>query len=86
MFETHHAISVGIVRYLVIIPNWDPRELLVALDQIQIGAVSSQTLAIIVQSEDLAVGQRDTPEAIPPAIVSVFVLVNVISKVHNVVD
>lgn len=84
--ESHHAVSVCVVCHLVIIPYRYPGELLVALKQIQIGAVSSQTLAVIVQSEDFAVGQRDAPKAVPPAIVSVLVLVYVVAKVHHIVD
>jgi len=84
--ESHHAVSVCIVCYLVVIPYWYPGELLVALKQIQIGTVSSQTLAVIVQSEDFAVWQRDASKAVSPAIVSVLVLVYVVAKVHHIVD
>jgi hypothetical protein len=70
----------------MVIPHWNPRELLVALDEVKIGTVGSQTLAVVVQSEDLAVRQRDTSDTVAPAIVAIFVFVDVVSKMNNIVN
>lgn len=52
---TDHAVTVCVVCYFVIIPHWDPRKLLVALYEVQVGTIGGQALAVVVQSEDLAV-------------------------------
>jgi len=52
---TDHAIAVCVVCYFVIIPHWNPRKLLVTLYEVQVGTVCGQALAVVVQSEDLAV-------------------------------
>jgi hypothetical protein len=75
----YHAITVRVVCYFMIIPHWNPRELLVTFYEVQICAVGGQTLTVIVQGENLPIRQRDTPEAIPPAVVAVLVFVNIVS-------
>ena len=80
------SIAVGIVGNLVIIPDRDPRELLVTCDEVEIGAVGSNSLAVVVECCNFLVGKRDTANCLSPTVVAVLVLVNVVTEVDNVVN
>ena len=75
-----------VVGNLVIVPNRDPRELLVASYKIQVSAISREPPSVIIESEDLVVWLRDTTNTVAPTIVAVLVLVDVISEMHDIVD
>lgn len=51
--EARRAITVSIVRDLMIIPDRNPGKFLVREKQIKIGTVSSESASVIVKSEDL---------------------------------
>jgi hypothetical protein len=70
----------------MIVPNRDPRELLVASNEIQVGTVSREPPAVVVESEDLVIGLGDTADAVSPAVISVLILIDVIAKMNNVVN
>jgi hypothetical protein len=52
--------------HTVVIPDRNPREVLVAGTQIQIGLVGGMALAVVVKSEGVAVRQRNTSNAVTP--------------------
>lgn len=79
------ARTCSIISNLVIVPNRDPRELLVAGNKIQVGAVGCKSLAVVVQSVDVTIRLWDTANAVTPAIFAVLVLVNVVSEVDDIV-
>lgn len=70
----------------MIIPHRNPRELLMAGEEIQICAVSGQSLAVIVKSDNLSVGKRDTTNALAPTVVSVLVLINIVTEMYYIVN
>jgi hypothetical protein len=69
----------------MVIPHWNPWELLVAGHKIQISAVCCNSLTVVVKSQDLPVRQRNASHTVAPAIVSVLVLVDVVSEVNDIV-
>jgi len=60
IIELGRSVAVGIVSYLVVIPDGDPGELLVASDKIEVGPVSGNALPVVVEGEDLLIRLRDT--------------------------
>jgi hypothetical protein len=58
--EFRHAVAVSVISNLVIVPNRNPRKLLVAGEQVKIGSVCSEPPSVVVKSEDLVVWLRDT--------------------------
>lgn len=70
----------------VVVPDRNPCKLLMAEQQVQIGAVSGIPLAVIVEREDVSVRQRHAANALAPAIFAVLVLVDVVAQVNDVVD
>jgi hypothetical protein len=74
-----------VVRYLMVVPNGDPRELLVASNEVQVGAVCREPPTVVVESVDLVVGLRDTTDAVAPTVISVLVFVDVVAKMNNVI-
>jgi hypothetical protein len=57
----------------------------VAGHKVQIGAVCCNSLAVVIECQDLPVGQRNASRTVAPAIISVLVLVDVVSEVNDVV-
>lgn len=57
-----------------------------AEQQIEVGPVGRNTLPIVVQSVYLPVGQRHSSDGLALAIVAVFVLVDVVTQVDDIVD
>jgi hypothetical protein len=80
------TISVGVIRNLMVIPDRDPRELLVTGEQVQVRTVGSKSLAVVVQTVDLLVRLWNATDRVSPAVVAVLVLINVVTKMNNVVD
>lgn len=70
----------------MIIPNRNPWELLMAEQQVKIRAVSRQSLSVIVESEYLAIWERNAIDAVSPSVVAILIFVNVISQMNHVVD
>jgi hypothetical protein len=69
----------------VVVPDRDPRELLVAGNEVQVSTVGRESPSVVVESVNLVIRLRNTTDAISPTIISVFVLVDVVAKMHNVV-
>ena len=69
----------------MVVPNGDPRELLVASYEVQVGTVCSEPPTVVVESVDLMVGLRDTTDAVAPTVISVLVLVDVVAKMNNII-
>jgi hypothetical protein len=55
-------------------------------DQIQISPVGCQPLAVVVEAVDLLIRKRDATNGVSPAVVAIFVLIDVISKMDYIVD
>lgn len=51
----------------MVVPNWNPSIVLVTQLKIQIGPVSGQALAIIVESENGSVWLRNASQTVAPA-------------------
>jgi hypothetical protein len=51
----------------VVVPNWNPSIVLVAQLKIQIGSVSCQALAVVVERENGSVRLRNASQAVAPA-------------------
>lgn len=71
--------------HTVVIPDRNPREVLVAGTQIQVGLVGGVALAVVVESEDGVVRHRDTVNAVAPAVHAVLVLVEVVTEMEDIV-
>jgi hypothetical protein len=85
--ELGSAIAVCVVRNLVVIPDGDPRVVLVRSEKIEIGAVGSETLAVVVEGGDDTFRLGDAVDAVAVAVVTVAgVFVDVVTKVDDVVD
>ena len=71
----------------MVIPDRDPRVVLVGSEKIEIGAVGCEALAVVVEGGDDAFGLGDAVDAVAVAVVTVAgVLVDVVTKVDDVVD
>ena len=71
----------------MVIPDRDPRVVLVGSEEIEVGAVGSEALAVIVEGGDDTFGLGDAIDAVAVAIVTVAgVLVDVVAEVDDVVD
>lgn len=70
----------------MVVPHRNPGEVLVTGHKIEIGAVRSMSLPVIVQRVDLLVRQSDAAKAVTPTVISFCVLVDVIPQVNYVVD
>ena len=84
--EFRHAVAVSIISNLVIVPNRNPRKLLVASEQVKISSVCSEPPSIVVKSEDLVVWLGNTVDRVAPPVISVLVLIDVVTKMDNVID
>lgn len=85
--ELRSTIAVCVVRDLVVVPDGDPGVILVGSEKIEIGAVGSETLAVVVEGGDDTLGLGNAVDAVAVAIITVAsVLVNVVTKVDDVVD
>jgi len=85
--ELRSAITVCVIRDLVVIPDRNPRVILVGSEEIEIGAVGSETLAVVVEGGDDAFGLGNAVDAVAVAVITVAgVLVNVVAEVDDVVD
>jgi hypothetical protein len=63
-----------------------PSELLMASNKVQIRTICCKPLAVIVKTVNLLIWQRDATERISPAIVSIFVFIDVVTKMNNIID
>lgn len=63
--ELWGARAPGVVCYLVVIPYWDPGELLVREEKVEVGALGSETFAVVIESVDLAVWEGMRPMLLP---------------------
>lgn len=80
-----HPSIIGLDPRTVIIPDGDPRKLLMAQQEVQVGPICGMTLAVVVQSIDLAIWKRNSSDAVAPAIIPVGVLVQIVSQMEDVV-
>jgi hypothetical protein len=80
--QVSRAISIGVVGDLMVIPDRNPWEVLVAGNEIKIGAVGGNPLAVVVERVNLLVRQGDTPKGVAPAIVSLLVFIDIITKLQ----
>lgn len=69
----------------MVVPDRNPRELLMAGDEIQVGSIRCDPRAVVIERKDLLVRLWDAANTISPAVVSILILVNVITKVNDVV-
>jgi hypothetical protein len=69
----------------MVVPDRDPWKLLVAGEEVKIGAVSSVSLAVVVKRINLAIRKRNAPNCLAPAIFAVLILVDVIAEMENIV-
>jgi hypothetical protein len=54
--------------------------------EVQIGAVRSEPLTVIVQAENFVVRKRDAVDGVSPSIVAILVLVDVVAKMNHVIN
>jgi hypothetical protein len=80
------AVTVGVIGNLMVVPNRNPGELLVACKKIQISTVSCNPLAVVIEGVDFTVRKRNAVDAVAPAVISVLVLVNVVAEMNNIVN
>lgn len=80
------SVSVCVIGNLMVVPDRNPWELLVALVQVYISPIGSNTLSVVVQSVDLSIWQWDAPKRISPAIFAVCILVYIITEMHNIIN
>lgn len=70
----------------MIVPNRNPRVGLMGSEEIEIGAVGSEALAVVVEGGDYAFGLGDTVDAVAVAIITIAgVLVDIITEMDDVV-
>jgi hypothetical protein len=50
------AVSVAVVGDFVVVPGWDPCEVLVGKTEVQVGAVLADACSVVVEREDFAFG------------------------------
>lgn len=84
--EFGHTVAPSIVGNLMIIPDGDPREVLMTQNQIMVRSVGGMSLPIVIKSIDLSVRQGDAADGVAPAILTISVLVDVVSKMKHIVD
>ena len=53
--------------------------------KIEIGPICGYSLSVVVKREDCPIWERNTSQALPPTIITIFILVDVVSKMNNVV-
>ena len=53
--------------------------------KIKVGPVGSYSLPVVIKREDGPIWERNTSNALPPAIVTIFVLIYVIPKMNHVI-
>lgn len=70
----------------MIVPNRNPRELLMAKNQIEICSICANSLAIVVKCIYLSIWKWNPSNAVPPTVISVLVLVNIITKMDHIID
>jgi hypothetical protein len=70
----------------MIIPNRNPWELLVAGKQIEVSSVGGKPPSVVVKSENFVVWLRNAVDRVTPPVVSIFVLIDVITKMNNIVN
>lgn len=70
----------------MIIPNRNPRKLLMTSQQIKISPISCNSLTVVIESVDLLVRQRNTTNTVTPTVITVPILVDIISEMKNEVD
>jgi hypothetical protein len=80
------SVPIGIICNLVVIPNWDPWKSLVAGEKIQVSPVGGKTLPVVIETEDLLVREGHSADTLAIAVVPIFVFIDVVSQVDNVVD
>lgn len=82
----HLGLRLVVMKYLtVIVPYWDPRELLMTGNQVQVGSVCSYPLPVVIETVDFLVRERNSADALTPAIVAVLILVNIVTEMDNVI-
>lgn len=62
----------------VVVPDWNPWELLMAQQKIQISSVGGVSLSVVVQSVDLTIWEWNAPKGVSPTIFAVSILVDVV--------
>lgn len=55
-------------------------------NKVQIGTVCRNTLAVVVQAENFLVWQRNTTNAITPAVVAILVFVDIVTEMNNIIN
>jgi len=70
----------------VIVPNRNPRELLVASNEIKVGTVRRKPLSVVVKSEDFTVWLRNAAKRVAPAVISILVFVDVVTEMNDVIN
>ena len=54
--------------------------------EVQVGAVRSEPLTVIVQAENFVVRKRDAVNGVSPAIVAILVLIDVVAKMNHIIN
>lgn len=85
--KLRRAIAVGVVRHFMVVPDRDPRECLMAQEQVLVCTVGRKPLTIIVERVDDAFGRWNAVDGVAISVVSVTgILVDVIAKMENIVN
>lgn len=84
--EFGHTVAPSIVGNLMVIPDGDPGEVLMTQNQVMVRSVGGMSLPIIIKSIDLSVRQGDAADGVAPAILTISVLVDVVSKMKHIID
>jgi hypothetical protein len=79
------AVSVDVISNLVIVPNGDPSEVLVARNQVEICSVGRESLSVVIQGCNLFVGLRNTADTVAPTIIPLGILIYVVTEMNDVV-
>ena len=70
----------------MVIPDRDPRELLMAQQKVKVCSVTGVSRAVVVKGENRAIWQGDSANAPPVAVVIALVLVYVVTNMQDIVD
>lgn len=70
----------------MIVPDWDPWELLMTGQQVQISAVSGNALPVVVETENLLVREGNPADSLAISVLAIGIFVNIVSQMYDIVD
>ena len=83
--QSGRACFPCIVRHFVVVPDWDPRVLLMAGKEVFVSTVSGNSLAVIVERINSTVWKWNAVNRCAVAVVTILVFIDVVAKVDDIV-